>query len=157
MSGWVEVRWLPPAYRPWHSPLPWAAVIEVGSIIDQNSDMHGSLFGVRNVSLYRPLAADRGLPSDLSLVAAEQVERLRPHFATGAIGHASSLTWTEIDAIDWDELAQTTEPVGLSSVDHIATRRDALSQPWLLLFDLMRRLAQDYGHDNVRLVVWFDG
>ena len=132
-------------------------MIEVGSIIDQNSDMHGSLSGVRNVSRYRPLAADRGLPSDLSLVAAGQVERLRPHFATGEIGHSSWLTWTEIDAIDWDELAQTTEPVGLSSVDQIATRRDALSQPWLLPFDLMRRLAQDYGNDNVRLVVWFDG
>jgi hypothetical protein len=132
-------------------------VIDVGSIIDQNSDMYGSLFGVRNVSLFRPLAPDRGFPKDLSLVVAEQVEQLQPYLVIGAVGHASWLTWTEIDGIDWDELAQTTEPVGLSSVDQIATRRDALGQPWVLLFDLMRRLAQDYGGDNVRLDVWFTG
>ena len=131
--------------------------MNVGSIVDQNSDMYGSLFGVRNVSLYRPLAPDRGFPTDLSLVVADQVEQLQPLLVTGEIRHASWLTWTEVEEIDWNELAQTTEPVGLSSVDQIATRRDALTAPWMLLFDLMRRLAQDYGGDNVRLVVWFSG
>jgi hypothetical protein len=99
--------------------------------VDQNVGMFGSLFGVQNVS------------------------RFRPFLANGEIGHASWLTWTEIDHIDWEERAEPTEPIGLSSVDHVATRREALSEPWMLLFDLMRRLAQDYGGDNVRLVVRF--
>lgn len=40
-------------------------------------------------------------------------------------------------------------------MNHVASRQEAQSEPWILLFDLMRRLAQDYGDDNVRLVVWF--
>ena len=80
---------------------------------------------------------------------------LQPFLASGEIGHASWLTWAEIERIDWEEPAETTEPVGLSSVDHVATRREALSDSWILLFDLMRRLAQDYGSDHVRLTVWF--
>ena len=67
----------------------------------------------------------------------------------------SWLTWTEIDRIDWEKPAETTEPMGLSAVDHTATRGEALTEPWQLLLDLMRRLAQDYGGDNTRLVVWF--
>ena len=155
IDGWVEVQWLPPGYRPWHPSPPWTAVITVGSILDQNVDMFGSLFGVRNVSRFRPLAPDRGFPSDPSLVLAEEISELQPFLARREIGHASWLTWAEIDRIDWEEPAETTEPVGLSSVDHVATRREALSGPWILLFDLMRRLAQDYGSDHVRLVVWF--
>ena len=157
ISGWVEVRCLPAGYRPWHPAPPWTAVITVGGILDQNSDMFGSLFGVRNVSRFRPLAPDRGFPSDPSPELAEDMAQLRPFLSSGEIGHPSWLSWTEIDRIDWDEPAETTEPVGLASVDHIATRREALSEPWILLFDLMRRLAQDYGEDNVRLAVWFSG
>jgi hypothetical protein len=106
---------------------------------------------------FRPLAPDRGFPSDPSPVLAEDMAQLRPFLSSGEIGHASWLTWTEIDRIAWDEPAATREPVGLSSVDHITTRREALGEPWILLFDLMRRLAQDYGEDNVRLAVWFSG
>ena len=113
MSGWVEVRWLFAGHRPWHQSQPWTHVINVGSIVDQNSDMYGSLFGVRNISLYRPLAPDRGFPADLSLVVAQHVEQLQHYLVTGEGGQASWLTWTEVDEIDWDELAQTTEPVGL--------------------------------------------
>ena len=157
IDGWVEVRQLPPGYRTWHTTPPWIAVITVGSLLDQNADMFGSLFGVRNVTRFRPVAADRGFPADPSVELASAMSRLAPFVKTGEVGHASWLTWAEIKAINWAEPAETTEPVGLSSVDHVATRRDALSSSWLLLFDLMRRLARDYGHDNVRLVVWFSG
>ena len=40
-------------------------------------------------------------------------------------------------------------------MDHVETLREALDDPWILLFDLMRRLAQDYGSEHVRLTVWF--
>lgn len=38
------------------------------------------------------------------------------------------------------------------------SRREVLnrSREWRLLFDLMARLAQDYGDEHVRLVAWFD-
>jgi hypothetical protein len=36
------------------------------------------------------------------------------------------------------------------------TRREALSPDWSLLFRLMEELAQVYGENRVRLVVWFD-
>lgn len=35
-------------------------------------------------------------------------------------------------------------------------RGDGLCDDWRLLFDLMKRCAEDYGPDSVRLVVWFD-
>jgi hypothetical protein len=130
------------------------AVLRVGGILDQNADMFGSLFGVRNISRFHPLAPDRGFQIDPSPELAADMTQLGPFLASGEIGHASWLTWKEIDDIDWDEVAATTAHVGLSSPHHIATRREALSDPWILKFDLMRRLAQDY-EDNVRLVVWF--
>jgi hypothetical protein len=155
IHGWVEVR-LDPAEDQARQPLAnWVAVLLVGSLLDRNADMFASLFGLSNVSRFRPLAPDRGFPSDPSLVLAENIEQLGPWLARGEVGHPSWLTWAEINEIDWTETAQTNEPVGLSSVAHVAARRDALSEPWELLFDLMRRLSQDYGGDNVRLVVWF--
>jgi len=35
-------------------------------------------------------------------------------------------------------------------------RKDALSNDWKALFELMEVLAKRYGDENVRLVVWFD-
>ena len=107
ISGWVEVRWLPAGYRPWHPAPPWTAVITVGGMLDQNSDMFGSLFGVRNVSRFRPLAPDRGFPSDPSPELAEDMAQLRPFLSSGEIGHPYWLSWTEIDRTDWDEPAET--------------------------------------------------
>lgn len=105
IDGWVEVRWTPPHWRG-HAPGDWAAVLTIGSIIDRNVDMFGSPFGVRNVSRFRPLAPDRGFPSDPSPELAEDITRLRSFLSTGEVGHASWLTWSEIDRVNWDEPAE---------------------------------------------------
>ncbi len=35
-------------------------------------------------------------------------------------------------------------------------RRDAIGKDWKLLLDFIKKLAEAYGSDNVRMVVWFD-
>ena len=44
----------------------WYAVINAGIILDRSCAMFGSLFGVRNPTDFAPVAANRGLPDDVS-------------------------------------------------------------------------------------------
>jgi hypothetical protein len=156
IDGWVEVRHVSADHRPWHRPADWIAVIAMGGLVSRNRDMFGCLFGVHNPSHFVPVAPNRGFPLDPSMVVQKAIAQLEPLIASRDVHSASWLTWSEIKQIDWNMPAEVTGPVGLSSVDRIAKRRDALEWDWLLLFDLMRRVARDYGGDNVRLVVWFD-
>ena len=61
----------------------------------------GCLFGVRNDS-FEPLAAERGLPSDVS----NRVARL-----SECGGRSPSwISWAELEQTDWDETAQYVDP-----------------------------------------------
>ncbi|MEU0181724.1 hypothetical protein ABZ312_11130 [Streptomyces sp. NPDC006207] len=57
----------------------------------------GYLFGVRNTLGFRPLAAGRGLPEDLS---GRFREGLAPWVESGAMDGAGWVTWTELAAAD---------------------------------------------------------
>jgi hypothetical protein len=157
IDGWVEVRRVPRDHRPWHGPAAWIAVIAIGGLLDRNYDMFGCLFGVQNPSHFVPVAPSRGFPSDPPFAVEAEIAPLQPLITAREVHSASWITWSELKQVDWNVPAQVTGPIGLSSVDHIAKRREAIEWDWLLLFDLMRRLARDYGGDNVRLVVWFGG
>ncbi|WP_106400755.1 hypothetical protein [Actinocorallia populi] len=98
ISGFVEYREpvVPPTER--HV---WQAAVELDQLYDvRDYDAFGCLFGVRNHAGFRPLAAGRGLPEDLSPTAREAAEAWPHHDATW-------ISWAEVAAVDWDEPAET--------------------------------------------------
>ncbi len=103
-----------------------------------------------NLVNFTPLAAERGIPDDVSEEA--EAAYLEAAEEPASAFSASWISWAELKAADWDERAATAvrgrgQP----------TRKEALnSAGWQLLFEMMGALARHYGDDNVRLVVWFD-
>jgi hypothetical protein len=80
----------------------WRSAVDIAALrLPRDYDAFGCLFGVTNYAHFRPVAAERGLPTDASddVVAA--------HAAAGrhAFG-ATWLSWPEVEAIDWDEPAE---------------------------------------------------
>jgi hypothetical protein len=97
VSGFIECR--APALG-LGAPRPWQAAIDLDLLYDARSyDAFGCLFGVRNYALFRPLAAGRGLPDDLSATVREVAGRWERHDATW-------ISWAEVAAVDWDEPAE---------------------------------------------------
>lgn len=83
----------------------WAAAIDLGLLYGGRSyDAFGCLFGVRNYAGFRPLAAHRGLPGDVS----EQVRAA--YESLGRDGHSASwIGWAELERVDWGESAETVD------------------------------------------------
>jgi hypothetical protein len=102
ISGFVEIR-------PWAigSNKPWEPSILLGHLYDSRGyDAFGCLFGVINFANFRPIAGERGLPSDVS-------DHVRGVHAGEAGADCDSaglwptwIGWGEIQAVDWDEPAE---------------------------------------------------
>ena len=186
IRGWVEVqRYYKRPIPPYDNYNTWYGIITVSDLLNRNYDMFSSLFGGTFFSFaqFRPIAADRGLPKDISEQASD--DYLTWDCALGE----TWISWQETQEVDWDEQALDGRPheyevndtgktvykgksapqamdiieegnswqVGASlfKIEKVS-RRESLTRDWQLLFRLMRELAADYGDDNVRLVVWFD-
>jgi hypothetical protein len=164
IHGWVEVALSPTD--------AWAAVISIDVLVERNQSLWSWLF--QSDGAFPSVAPGRGLPSDVSARIAQEVEILE---AVGDERQMHSFTWAywrEIEAIDWDapplEGARASANVLIGPTPGPAevkpqivrrefkTRRDTLEHApgWRLLFDLMRRLGEQYGGERVRLVVWFE-
>jgi hypothetical protein len=118
------------------------------------------------------VAPDRGVPADASHTVQAEIEALGGWKGTAEAHSFTWLTWREIESIDWGEgpkrlgltalpsaIAAPVPDQNLAQNAHASpTRRETLedSPTWLLIFDLMRRLAADFGAERVRIVVWFD-
>ncbi|OXM45360.1 hypothetical protein [Amycolatopsis alba] len=82
-----------------HGPGSWAQAIDLDILNDtRNYDAFACLFGVRNFANFRPIAADRGLPDDATDFTVAHMARW------GCFG-ATWIGWSEVEAVDWDELA----------------------------------------------------
>src|SRR5207253_2653739 len=106
--GWIEVR------DP--SGGPWRPYKRIGEFVGRSYDMFGCLFGVTNFARFRPVAAGRGLPPDVSKTVAREATTLRPGFLffrraqTVEEYHSHSwLSLRELAAIDWDEPADAAD------------------------------------------------
>ncbi|MFI8186928.1 hypothetical protein OG539_02330 [Actinacidiphila glaucinigra] len=91
--GFIECRWdrrLDEDDRRWHMAIDLAHLYN-----GRCYAAFGSLFGVRDTASFRPLADQRGLPSDVSREAQADSD------APGA----SWITWAELVAADWEEVA----------------------------------------------------
>lgn len=177
----------------------------------RNYDSFGCLFGWQNFAHLRPIAAERGLPPDVSLEVRAMHER-RGKEAAGT----TWISWSDIKAIDWEEEAEQadsrihryernemgelvyqgkaawdrefaeilesqqleTEAGTLGSIMEALflkptlpagqqwekgktvfraekLKRKEACGDWQGVFQEMEKLAEAYGDDGVRLVVWF--
>ena len=132
----------------------WFFVVDVDILVERNTDAFGCLFGVRNPNHFVPVAANRGVPHDASRIgqhANENPEWFHSH---------TWVTWRELRQVNWQESVErrkdenSQEPTFSAKSERI-TRAEAVGDTFDLVFDLMKRLAQSFGDDSVRLVVWF--
>lgn len=128
--GWVEVH-DPSSREVVRFPQWWSGVIRINDIVDRNYRVYGYFFDIRN-PFDTSLAGRRGAPPMMSQEAL--VDAGDPTDLAGA----SWVLWSEIEASDW------------------RTRPELEALGWGLLFMLMANLAEFYGGDRVRLVIWFD-
>lgn len=132
ISGWVE------AYDPRRGG--WNGAIRVNRLVDRAYHVFAALFGVRSFGIFNPVAQERGTPEDRS----NEVFAEKPW----VMGVAPSwISWSEIKSVDWQQVAEAAE---------LPPEPALVTVGWALLFRLMDVLAQHYGDENVRLVVWFD-
>lgn len=100
IRGFVECRAWPDV---WDSR--WQAAIDLCLLYSaRNYDAFGCLFGVQNYANFRPIAPDRGLPAEVSDSVRAQFER-QSQLPDQTFG-STWITWAEVQAIDWDELAE---------------------------------------------------
>lgn len=145
VSGMIECR---PGARLWgpdDEDSAWHAAIDLFLLNNGNAyDALACLFGVRNSFGFRPLAEDRGLPSDAS-------EGLRADYApsdgVADVPGTTWITWAELASADWQE----TESSGTRSRDMAAGDQTHWGPVW----SVMRTLGELHGAENVRLVAWF--
>ncbi|MFF8378232.1 hypothetical protein ACF07V_19145 [Streptomyces sp. NPDC015661] len=81
----------------------WHPAMDLDHLYDRRDySAFGCLFGVRDSS-FEPLAADRGLPDDVSNRVAQLVEELG--------GRSPSwISWAELEGADWDKAAEDVDP-----------------------------------------------
>jgi hypothetical protein len=97
IHGVIECR--PEACEP--ATHAWVYAMDLELVYQtRNYDAFGCLFGVTNFAGFAPVAADRGLPADVSRRTRELAAGLIPPFFG-----LSWIGWDEIQAIDWDQPA----------------------------------------------------
>jgi hypothetical protein len=102
IDGWVEVQTPPCVIHPTAERGDWRAVVRVGGLLIQHTDAFDSLFGIARLGAFVPIAPDRGVPDDCSDEVA-LYRTLQPPWPT-FFSHPTWVTWTELQAIDWDEM-----------------------------------------------------
>jgi hypothetical protein len=172
IHGWVEICWNPEDDE-------WSGVIRVPMLVERNRRFWRWMF--QRWGDFPSVAADRGIPDNASYDVKAEFESWKPYVDTADCHSMTWATWAEIEAVDWDAgpkpgplgtpreavyfdvhtIRPDSDGVMQSTIvkEELRTRRDTLKgyPGWELLFDLMRRLAQNYRPEHVRLVVWFDG
>ncbi|MFD3498088.1 hypothetical protein ACFWWT_19765 [Streptomyces sp. NPDC058676] len=97
IDGGIEFRH-PGVGTDYYEGEAWICAMDLWPLYDETDyASFGCLFGVRNYAGYRPLAAGRGLPDDVSNGLRE---RLQPSVADGHLSGATWVTWAEIAALD---------------------------------------------------------
>ncbi|QIQ02045.1 hypothetical protein [Streptomyces liangshanensis] len=77
---------------------PWVMAMDLWPLYDQSDyAAFGYLFGVRNYAGFRPLAADRGLPPDLSDGLRAELELM---VEAGELHGATWVSWAELSRLD---------------------------------------------------------
>jgi hypothetical protein len=72
--------------------------------VGRSYDAFGCLFGFQNHANFVPIAAERGLPADVSTRVREEAERAAALDVTGMVS-PTWVTWAELERVDWHEPA----------------------------------------------------
>jgi hypothetical protein len=129
IHGGIEFRH-PHVGTDYYDGEPWVTAMDLWPLYDETDyTAFGALFGVRNYAGFRPLAAGRGLPCDLSSAMRSE---LGSWVAQGEMDGASWVTWAELSSID---PATTPERFVGRVTWHAKSqpaiqRRQLVSRPW---------------------------
>ncbi|MEV5981853.1 hypothetical protein [Streptomyces sp. NPDC052114] len=116
IHGGIEFRH-PSAGADFYDGEPWVTAMDLWPLYDEvDYAAFGCLFGVRNDAGYRPLAAGRGLPDDLS---GRLREELASWVADGELDGATWVSWAELAGLDPD--AGPDRYVGRLSWEHVSS------------------------------------
>jgi hypothetical protein len=152
IHGGIEFRH-PGAESDYYDGEPWVAAMDLWPLYDeQDYAAFGCLFGVRNSAGYRPVAADRGLPHDLS---SGLLGRFQPWVADGSLNGATWISWADIAAID-PSSGPGHDAAGAAGESRTAGAVLGDGTHWPHVFAVMKALADRFGAEGVRLVVAFD-
>jgi len=184
IHGWVEVRHTYEGAGP-GTVSEWLGVIKMTELVGRSYDMFASLFGGQPSYIdFVPVAPQRGMPADISEEAVqyylewqglcdetwitwnevavinwddEALDR-RPHEYVQDSAGKWTLDRTKSHA---DKGIEIVDGNSWQAGDRLykivrVSRRDSLDTGWQMVFRLMGVLAEKYGGDNVRLVVWFE-
>lgn len=139
IEGWIEVKYYADPTDATEDI--WVGVIVIDSLV-RNDTVSEKLFGLSKRCVaygytIESLAASRGLPPNLSghmKMDLEQIAQLEQEYGDCGCGGMTHVYWDEIRDFQFDEEEQK-------------------ESSWILVFDLMRRLAQKYS--GVRLIAWY--
>jgi hypothetical protein len=93
----------------------WRSAISVETFWDRASGFFGAFFGVRNKVNFEPVAADRGLPANLSETVAAQFPGCDEPGTFEGSGTYHSHTWMTLDeSIPWSSYARLDDPDGFT-------------------------------------------
>ena len=121
IDGWIECR------REIIDDEGWIPAIDLGLLyLGRDYRVFGNLFGIRNRTDIQPLAAERGLPDDVS-------EQVRKEAANQELYGHTWISWTQVKECVWEG-----------------------DMYWKAVVSVSEILATIYGDENVRLVVWFE-
>ena len=100
ISGAIECR---PGFGFLPDPeVAWEFAIDLAQLnCSQSYDAFGCLLGVANYAGFTPIAAERGLPSDI----ADRTRQDHARYSNESFAQ-TWVTWAELDAVDWDEPAE---------------------------------------------------
>jgi hypothetical protein len=150
----------------------WQTVEEIPD--DRHYDLFGLLADVRNYVNATPISKPKGVPNTMGKKTEMSIETYDMY----GYGY-SYLTIEEIDNYDWNQTFHDgristinksngevlskdsyTNPEVLNKniyelkyLDVVA--KDLIPESWQKLFQKMRKLAEQYGKNNVRIVFWF--
>lgn len=137
--GWVEVQTPELAL--------WFAIVQIRWLVDRNYALFGCLFGYTEECEVDPLAPHRGIPDSISRDVRRALDRVTPG--------ATWVTWSELAGVVSPDEADA--PVGQTNNTSLRQAiSESITSGWITLFQFMRILAERFGADHVRLVVWFD-
>jgi hypothetical protein len=143
MSFWIE-GWVEIARAETTEPHSWQAVVRLGPLVNVADLVSESLFGLskRVVSGefdINPVAANRGVPGNVSTEVKRDVDAIAEHEREFGNGEFAGFTWAR-----WSEVRS-------------ALSEDELSNSqWGLVFELIRRISErlQLSDEQVRVVVW---
>ena len=144
IEGWVETTRLHETEH--DEEHAWQGAINLSPLIDIADTISERLFGlskqcIAGEKFVDSAAAGRGLPDYPSAEVQHEIQEIRnleKRFGAGEFGGYTHATWYEIKAVAFDS-------------------NTLQESDWNLVFDLIRRLEQDYrfSENKIRIVVWF--